>query len=83
MAAPTPGWPFSLDPASAYVPLLLWPAGHTGRLLRALLATSILFLLAHLVFQICLHTATGLDQLLGHNCECHGPASLCGSCWQG
>lgn len=43
--------------------------GHTGRLLRALLATSILFLLAHLVFQICLHTVKGLDQLLGHNCS--------------
>nr|XP_020644043.1 piezo-type mechanosensitive ion channel component 1 [Pogona vitticeps] len=43
--------------------------GHTGRLLRALLATSILFLLAHLVFQICLYTIPSLDQLLGHNCS--------------
>uniref|UniRef100_A0A7M4EL53 Piezo type mechanosensitive ion channel component 1 (Er blood group) n=1 Tax=Crocodylus porosus TaxID=8502 RepID=A0A7M4EL53_CROPO len=43
--------------------------GHTGRLLRALLGTSILFLLAHLVFQICLYTVPGLSQLLGHNCE--------------
>uniref|UniRef100_A0A7M4EJB3 Piezo type mechanosensitive ion channel component 1 (Er blood group) n=1 Tax=Crocodylus porosus TaxID=8502 RepID=A0A7M4EJB3_CROPO len=43
--------------------------GHTGRLLRALLGTSILFLLAHLVFQICLYTVPGLSQLLGHNCK--------------
>ncbi|XP_019390999.1 PREDICTED: piezo-type mechanosensitive ion channel component 1 [Crocodylus porosus] len=43
--------------------------GHTGRLLRALLGTSILFLLAHLVFQICLYTVPGLSQLLGHNCS--------------
>uniref|UniRef100_A0A670IWS8 Piezo type mechanosensitive ion channel component 1 (Er blood group) n=1 Tax=Podarcis muralis TaxID=64176 RepID=A0A670IWS8_PODMU len=48
---------------------LLCPAGHTGRLLRALLGTSILFLLAHLVFQICLYTIPTLDQLLGHNCS--------------
>uniref|UniRef100_H9GC02 Piezo type mechanosensitive ion channel component 1 (Er blood group) n=1 Tax=Anolis carolinensis TaxID=28377 RepID=H9GC02_ANOCA len=44
-------------------------AGHTGRLLRALLATSILFLLAHLAFQICLYTVPGLDQRLGYNCS--------------
>uniref|UniRef100_A0A670YYB1 Piezo type mechanosensitive ion channel component 1 (Er blood group) n=1 Tax=Pseudonaja textilis TaxID=8673 RepID=A0A670YYB1_PSETE len=42
---------------------------HTGRLLRAILGTSILFLLAHLVFQICLYTVPGLDQLLGSNCS--------------
>ncbi|KAJ6657195.1 hypothetical protein lerEdw1_002784 [Lerista edwardsae] len=55
--------PWFLGPTEATI------RGHTGRLLRALLATSILFLLAHLVFQICLHTVTGLDQLLGHNCS--------------
>uniref|UniRef100_A0A8C6XGL7 Piezo type mechanosensitive ion channel component 1 (Er blood group) n=1 Tax=Naja naja TaxID=35670 RepID=A0A8C6XGL7_NAJNA len=44
-------------------------AGHTGRLLRAVLGTSILFLLAHLVFQICLYTVPNLDQLLGSNCS--------------
>uniref|UniRef100_A0A8C8BN11 Piezo type mechanosensitive ion channel component 1 n=1 Tax=Otus sunia TaxID=257818 RepID=A0A8C8BN11_9STRI len=38
---------------------------HTGRLLKALLATSILFLLIHFVFQICLYTLPVLDQLLG------------------
>ncbi|XP_042294313.1 piezo-type mechanosensitive ion channel component 1 isoform X2 [Sceloporus undulatus] len=43
--------------------------GHPGRFLRALLATSILFLLAHLVFQVCLYTVPSFDQLLGHNCS--------------
>ncbi|XP_067396336.1 piezo-type mechanosensitive ion channel component 1 [Emydura macquarii macquarii] len=43
--------------------------GHTGRLLQALLGTSILFLTAHLVFQICLYTVPGLGQLLGQNCS--------------
>ncbi|XP_063267087.1 piezo-type mechanosensitive ion channel component 1 isoform X2 [Prinia subflava] len=44
-------------------------AGHTSRILKALLGTSILFLLAHLVFQICLYTLPILDQLLGPNCS--------------
>ncbi|XP_028930668.1 piezo-type mechanosensitive ion channel component 1 isoform X3 [Ornithorhynchus anatinus] len=43
--------------------------GHTGRLLRALLTISILFLVAHLIFQICLHTVPRLDQLLGPSCS--------------
>uniref|UniRef100_A0A8C3IG79 Piezo type mechanosensitive ion channel component 1 (Er blood group) n=1 Tax=Chrysemys picta bellii TaxID=8478 RepID=A0A8C3IG79_CHRPI len=43
--------------------------GHTGRLLQALLGTSILFLTAHLVFQICLYTVPDLGQLLGQNCS--------------
>ncbi|XP_007937421.2 piezo-type mechanosensitive ion channel component 1 [Orycteropus afer afer] len=43
--------------------------GHTGRLLRALLCTSLLFLAAHLAFQICLHTVPRLDQLLGPSCS--------------
>ncbi|XP_066099072.1 piezo-type mechanosensitive ion channel component 1 isoform X3 [Saccopteryx bilineata] len=43
--------------------------GHTGRILRALLVFSLLFLAAHLTFQICLHTVPGLDQLLGSNCS--------------
>uniref|UniRef100_A0A8C8RQL3 Piezo type mechanosensitive ion channel component 1 n=1 Tax=Pelusios castaneus TaxID=367368 RepID=A0A8C8RQL3_9SAUR len=43
--------------------------GHTGRLLQALLGTSVLFLTAHLVFQICLYTVPGLGQLLGQNCS--------------
>uniref|UniRef100_A0A8C3SLQ4 Piezo type mechanosensitive ion channel component 1 n=1 Tax=Chelydra serpentina TaxID=8475 RepID=A0A8C3SLQ4_CHESE len=42
---------------------------HTGRLLQALLGTSILFLTAHLVFQICLYTVPDLGQLLGQNCS--------------
>ncbi|KAM8775190.1 piezo-type mechanosensitive ion channel component 1 [Rhynchonycteris naso] len=43
--------------------------GHTGRILRALLVVSLLFLAAHLTFQICLHTVPDLDQLLGSNCS--------------
>ncbi|XP_042653559.1 piezo-type mechanosensitive ion channel component 1 isoform X2 [Tyto alba] len=43
--------------------------GHTGRLLKALLATSILFLLTHFVFQICLYTLPILDQLLRPSCS--------------
>uniref|UniRef100_A0A8C9WSH8 Piezo type mechanosensitive ion channel component 1 (Er blood group) n=1 Tax=Scleropages formosus TaxID=113540 RepID=A0A8C9WSH8_SCLFO len=42
---------------------------HTGRFTKALLGTSIVFLLAHLTFQICLHTIPALDETLGHNCE--------------
>ncbi|PNJ12530.1 PIEZO1 isoform 2 [Pongo abelii] len=44
-------------------------AGHTGRLLRALLGLSLLFLVAHLTLQICLHTVPHLDQLLGPSCS--------------
>ncbi|KAM6223829.1 piezo-type mechanosensitive ion channel component 1 [Rhynchocyon petersi] len=43
--------------------------GHTGRILRALLCTSLLFLVVHLAFQICLHTVPRLDQLLGPSCS--------------
>ncbi|XP_077306524.1 piezo-type mechanosensitive ion channel component 1 isoform X2 [Lithobates pipiens] len=43
--------------------------GHTGRLLKALLAISIIFLCSHLIFMLCLHTVPGLDDLLGHNCS--------------
>ncbi|XP_064016182.1 piezo-type mechanosensitive ion channel component 1 isoform X2 [Pogoniulus pusillus] len=43
--------------------------GHSSRLLKALLATSILFLIAHFVFQICLYTLPVLDQLLGPSCS--------------
>ncbi|XP_032925871.1 piezo-type mechanosensitive ion channel component 1 [Catharus ustulatus] len=43
--------------------------GHTTRILKALLGTSIIFLLAHLVFQICLYTLPVLDQLLGPSCS--------------
>ncbi|XP_037671691.1 piezo-type mechanosensitive ion channel component 1 isoform X2 [Choloepus didactylus] len=43
--------------------------GPTGRLLRALLGLSLIFLLAHLAFQICLHTVPGLDQRLGPGCS--------------
>ncbi|XP_053843044.1 piezo-type mechanosensitive ion channel component 1 isoform X1 [Vidua macroura] len=43
--------------------------GHTSRILKALLGTSILFLLAHLAFQICLYTLPVLDNLLGPSCS--------------
>ncbi|XP_074057317.1 piezo-type mechanosensitive ion channel component 1 isoform X2 [Macrotis lagotis] len=43
--------------------------GSTGHLLRALLCTSILFLIAHVAFQICLYTVPGLDEMLGTNCS--------------
>ncbi|XP_029781951.1 piezo-type mechanosensitive ion channel component 1 [Suricata suricatta] len=52
-------------PCASLSPL---PTGHTGRLLRALLVFSLLFLAAHLAFQICLHTVPRLDQLLGPSC---------------
>ncbi|NWR56171.1 PIEZ1 protein, partial [Bucorvus abyssinicus] len=44
-------------------------AGHTSRLLKALLGTSILFLVAHFVFQVCLYTLPILDQLLRPSCD--------------
>lgn len=50
-------------------PLPPLPAGHTGRLLRALLLFSLLFLAAHLAFQICLHTMPRLDWFLEPSCE--------------
>lgn len=43
--------------------------GHTGRLLRALLCLSLLFLVAHLALQICLYTLPHLRQLLDQNCK--------------
>ncbi|XP_027702292.1 piezo-type mechanosensitive ion channel component 1 isoform X2 [Vombatus ursinus] len=43
--------------------------GSTGHLLRALLCTSVLFVVAHVAFQICLHTVPGLDEHLGTNCS--------------
>ncbi|XP_041078392.1 piezo-type mechanosensitive ion channel component 1-like [Polyodon spathula] len=43
--------------------------GHTGRFIKSLFGTSIIFLLGHVVFQICLHTVPGLDDILGHNCS--------------
>ncbi|XP_030621028.1 piezo-type mechanosensitive ion channel component 1 [Chanos chanos] len=56
------------------LPWFLWPnkhtlRGHTGRFLKALLSTSVIFLLAHLSFQICLYTVPSLDPALGHNCS--------------
>ncbi|XP_046898435.1 piezo-type mechanosensitive ion channel component 1 isoform X1 [Hypomesus transpacificus] len=56
------------------LPWFLWPnkhtlRGHTGRFIKALFSTSLLFLLAHVSFQICLYTLPALDLALGHNCS--------------
>uniref|UniRef100_A0A8L0DUU3 Piezo type mechanosensitive ion channel component 1 (Er blood group) n=1 Tax=Oncorhynchus mykiss TaxID=8022 RepID=A0A8L0DUU3_ONCMY len=56
------------------LPWFLWPnkhtlRGHTGRFIKALFCTSLLFLLAHVSFQICLYTIPDLDHALGNNCE--------------
>ncbi|XP_035273353.1 piezo-type mechanosensitive ion channel component 1 isoform X2 [Anguilla anguilla] len=56
------------------LPWFLWPnerslRGHTGRFTKALFVTSLLFLLAHVTFQICLYTVPGLDEELGSNCS--------------
>ncbi|KAK6294666.1 hypothetical protein J4Q44_G00354960, partial [Coregonus suidteri] len=47
----------------------LFSPGHTGRFIKALFCTSLLFLLAHVSFQICLYTIPDLDHALGHNCS--------------
>ncbi|ROL46269.1 Piezo-type mechanosensitive ion channel component 1 [Anabarilius grahami] len=43
--------------------------GHTGCFIKALFSTSLIFLLAHVCFQICLYTIPSLDDALGHNCS--------------
>ncbi|TRY96182.1 hypothetical protein DNTS_026761, partial [Danionella cerebrum] len=43
--------------------------GHTGRYIKALFSTSVIFILAHISFQICLYTIPNLDDALGHNCS--------------
>ncbi|KAI2662262.1 Piezo-type mechanosensitive ion channel component 1 [Labeo rohita] len=48
---------------------LLRSTGHTGRYIKALFSTSLIFLLAHVSFQICLYTIPSLDDALGHNCS--------------
>uniref|UniRef100_A0A8C1V2G2 Piezo-type mechanosensitive ion channel component 1 n=1 Tax=Cyprinus carpio TaxID=7962 RepID=A0A8C1V2G2_CYPCA len=48
---------------------LLCSTGHTGRYIKALFSTSLIFLLAHVSFQICLYTIPSLDDALGHNCK--------------
>ncbi|XP_066569839.1 piezo-type mechanosensitive ion channel component 1 [Amia ocellicauda] len=56
------------------LPWFLWPnerniRGHTGRFIKALFGTSLLFLLVHVTFQICLYTVPSLDDELGRNCS--------------
>ncbi|KAJ8400462.1 hypothetical protein AAFF_G00395860 [Aldrovandia affinis] len=53
------------------LPWFPWPnkhtlQGHTGGFIKALVGTSLLFLLAHLTFQICLYTIEGLEDVLAH-----------------
>ncbi|XP_071423247.1 piezo-type mechanosensitive ion channel component 1 isoform X3 [Pithys albifrons albifrons] len=43
--------------------------GHAGCLLKCLLVTSSLFVLAHVVFQISLYTIPTVGQVLGPNCS--------------
>uniref|UniRef100_A0A671QYY7 Piezo-type mechanosensitive ion channel component 1-like n=1 Tax=Sinocyclocheilus anshuiensis TaxID=1608454 RepID=A0A671QYY7_9TELE len=47
----------------------LYISGHTGHYIKALFSTSLIFLLAHVSFQICLYTIPSLDDELGHNCK--------------
>ncbi|XP_051948231.1 piezo-type mechanosensitive ion channel component 1-like isoform X1 [Xyrauchen texanus] len=56
------------------LPWFQWPnkrtlRGHTGCFIKALFSTSLIFLLAHICFQICLYTIPSLDDALGHNCS--------------
>uniref|UniRef100_A0A8C8C8H2 Piezo-type mechanosensitive ion channel component n=1 Tax=Oncorhynchus tshawytscha TaxID=74940 RepID=A0A8C8C8H2_ONCTS len=53
--------------ASTSNSISLFSPGHTGRFIKALFCTSLLFLLAHVSFQICLYTIPDLDHALGNN----------------
>uniref|UniRef100_A0A3Q1IMX2 Uncharacterized protein n=1 Tax=Anabas testudineus TaxID=64144 RepID=A0A3Q1IMX2_ANATE len=44
-------------------------AGHTGRFIRALFCTSLLFVLAHICFQTVLYTYPPLSIAIGDNCS--------------
>uniref|UniRef100_A0A672KGU6 Piezo type mechanosensitive ion channel component 1 (Er blood group) n=1 Tax=Sinocyclocheilus grahami TaxID=75366 RepID=A0A672KGU6_SINGR len=52
---------------SLFCVFLLCSTGHTGHYIKALFSTSLIFLLAHVSFQICLYTIPSLDDELGHN----------------
>ncbi|XP_696355.4 piezo-type mechanosensitive ion channel component 1 isoform X1 [Danio rerio] len=56
------------------LPWFQWPnkhtlRGHTGCYIKALFSTSLIFILGHVTFQICLYTIPSLDDALGHNCS--------------
>uniref|UniRef100_A0A4W3JA87 Piezo type mechanosensitive ion channel component 1 (Er blood group) n=1 Tax=Callorhinchus milii TaxID=7868 RepID=A0A4W3JA87_CALMI len=55
-------------PRDKVVTLCFLSSGHTGRLIKALLVTSILFLCAHTGFQIALYVLKDTD-FLGYNCS--------------
>ncbi len=44
-------------------------AGHTGRFIRLVLCTSLLFVLSHICFQTVLYTYPPLNIALGDNCS--------------
>uniref|UniRef100_A0A8C6L0J5 Piezo type mechanosensitive ion channel component 1 (Er blood group) n=1 Tax=Nothobranchius furzeri TaxID=105023 RepID=A0A8C6L0J5_NOTFU len=44
-------------------------SGHTGRFIKAVVCTSLLFLLAHICFQIVLYTYPPLNLAIGDNCS--------------
>ncbi|XP_062845952.1 piezo-type mechanosensitive ion channel component 1 isoform X2 [Trichomycterus rosablanca] len=55
------------------LPWFIWPSrravrGHTGLFVALVFSSSLLFLVAHGSFQICLYTVPELDEALGHNC---------------
>ncbi|MEQ2201312.1 hypothetical protein XENOCAPTIV_010641, partial [Xenoophorus captivus] len=43
--------------------------GHTGRFIKTVFCTSLLFVLAHICFQTVLHTYAPLDTAIGYNCS--------------
>uniref|UniRef100_A0A3Q2QJY1 Piezo type mechanosensitive ion channel component 1 (Er blood group) n=1 Tax=Fundulus heteroclitus TaxID=8078 RepID=A0A3Q2QJY1_FUNHE len=43
--------------------------GHTGRFIKTVFCTSLLFVLAHICFQAVLHTFTPLNDAIGYNCS--------------
>ncbi|XP_056148188.1 piezo-type mechanosensitive ion channel component 1 isoform X2 [Lampris incognitus] len=56
------------------LPWFVWPnkhtiRGHTGRFIRALFCTSLLFVLAHICFKTVLYTYPPLDAVLADNCS--------------
>uniref|UniRef100_A0A671WHV6 Piezo type mechanosensitive ion channel component 1 (Er blood group) n=1 Tax=Sparus aurata TaxID=8175 RepID=A0A671WHV6_SPAAU len=48
---------------------LLSPPGHTGRFIKVVFCTSLLFVLAHICFQTVLYTYPPLNIVIGDNCS--------------
>lgn len=49
--------------------LSLVPPGHTGRFIKVVFCTSLLFVLAHICFQTVLYTYPPLNIVIGDNCS--------------